>query len=66
VTRDQAEKGADLLKKIQRYEALKAGVHSDFKKASDGDKQALENLATVALELSESMIQETENKLSKL
>ena len=63
MTREEAEKAAILLKQIKEYESADTGIRKLHKQASSGDKESLDKLTNIALELSKSMARELENKL---
>ena len=66
VNREDAEKVASILKEIKSYEAVDSKIHRLYKEAESGDKKALEDLANLAFELTQSILRELTGQLSKL
>lgn len=66
MNREDAEKVASILNEIKSYEAVDSKIHRLYKEAENGDKKALEDLANIAFELTQSILRELTGKLSKL
>ena len=66
MTREKARQASQLLKTIENHESLEGKIRRLHKEATAGDSDALDQLATLTLELNDNVIRHVNEELKRL